>query len=431
MKVFFCAIAASILMTGCMAPMLEEGQSGDADQSIGSIDGVIGEDSSVRRVAEVVDVLVLQDSLEVAGPKDDVAADTELDIQPDVLQENDKKTIVETETNDIDFEIDDTIEIVEVETQVDVQTDIAADEIGTEYLVDSVSEIEVSSDVETSDLADSATDVPSDAEMDTAYVEVVTEVGPDIVIAVDADVAQQPDKCLSLSCNDANLCTTDSCDQAIGCVYAKNKLPCEDGNACTDGDICVTGSCKAGITKNCDDGNVCTVDHCESAVGCVNNAAYVVFEPKDGYVYPSEWTFSEGFKQFKASINMQAYGTPWGIGAPNGTGESQSGKLNVGAIRTKLKIFGDIHLKFIWAHGADVNNGDVQMWAGVDKNGQIFGKLSGVLDGQGNWATVDTTLPVEVVTLVFTETIVGKALSGSNSWGPVTLAPVGCTPPPP
>ncbi len=78
-------------------------------------------------------------------------------------------------------------------------------------------------------------------------------------------------KGVGLECDDAKVCTTDTCDKAKGCVYtpvAAGK-PCEDGNACTIGDSCdSTGACKAGAPKLCADENVCTADSC-TAGNCV------------------------------------------------------------------------------------------------------------------------------------------------------------------
>jgi ribosomal protein S17 len=76
-------------------------------------------------------------------------------------------------------------------------------------------------------------------------------------------------------CDDGNLCTTDTCDTPTGCVYTNNANPCDDGSACTVGDQCAIGSCHAGPALNCNDNNVCTTDSCDPATGCVNatNAA--------------------------------------------------------------------------------------------------------------------------------------------------------------
>ena len=71
------------------------------------------------------------------------------------------------------------------------------------------------------------------------------------------------------SCDDANLCTTDSCDKTLDCKHTAiaDSTTCNDGNACTSNDACVAGACK-GILHPCDDGNACTANNCDSSGGC-------------------------------------------------------------------------------------------------------------------------------------------------------------------
>lgn len=80
-------------------------------------------------------------------------------------------------------------------------------------------------------------------------------------------------KCLQVSdkdCNDANVCTADSCDPTKGCDNkALSSVDCTDGNACTSGDICQSGVCIAGGPTSCDDQNLCTDDSCDQVKGCV------------------------------------------------------------------------------------------------------------------------------------------------------------------
>ena len=71
-----------------------------------------------------------------------------------------------------------------------------------------------------------------------------------------------------LSCDDANPCTDDQCDGAIGCVHTPlSSLACDDGDACTEGDSCVAGTCESGTALVCDDDNPCTQDKCVSSAG--------------------------------------------------------------------------------------------------------------------------------------------------------------------
>jgi hypothetical protein len=69
-------------------------------------------------------------------------------------------------------------------------------------------------------------------------------------------------------CDDANACTTDSCDAQKGCIHAANSAACSDGSLCTVGDQCKSGACTAGSTVSCKDGNPCTDDACSALVGC-------------------------------------------------------------------------------------------------------------------------------------------------------------------
>ncbi len=68
-------------------------------------------------------------------------------------------------------------------------------------------------------------------------------------------------------CNDNNVCTTDTCDPATGCVFAP--INCNDNNACT-ADSCdpATGACMH-TPVVCNDHSACTVDSCNPATGCV------------------------------------------------------------------------------------------------------------------------------------------------------------------
>ena len=66
----------------------------------------------------------------------------------------------------------------------------------------------------------------------------------------------------TVTCDDANPCTTDSCNPATGCSFTP--LPCSDGDACNGTETCnpANGQCVAGTPLNCDDGSPCTLDSC-------------------------------------------------------------------------------------------------------------------------------------------------------------------------
>jgi MYXO-CTERM domain-containing protein len=45
-----------------------------------------------------------------------------------------------------------------------------------------------------------------------------------------------------LECNDMNLCSIDSCDSMIGCVFDVQEGCCQSDEDCPDGEICLLGS---------------------------------------------------------------------------------------------------------------------------------------------------------------------------------------------
>jgi hypothetical protein len=69
-------------------------------------------------------------------------------------------------------------------------------------------------------------------------------------------------------CDDGNPCTTDSCDLALGCTHLLNDIPCDDGDICTTSDHCQLGECTGGGSLSCDDNNGCTEDSCNELTGC-------------------------------------------------------------------------------------------------------------------------------------------------------------------
>ena len=95
-------------------------------------------------------------------------------------------------------------------------------------------------------------------------------------------------------CDDADACTTDSCDAVSGdCVHTPipncggpcygqpDGTVCDDGNLCTTGDVCANNAC-AGTPKNCDDGIFCKEDSCDAATGnCLHKNAPMNGKPCD------------------------------------------------------------------------------------------------------------------------------------------------------
>ena len=90
-----------------------------------------------------------------------------------------------------------------------------------------------------------------------------------------------------VNCNDQNICTLDSCDEANDeCVneHIDNccviDTDCNDQNACTT-DQCVDNEC-LNSQISCNDGVDCTQDTCDLVQGCVNT-------PDDSYCDDGEW----------------------------------------------------------------------------------------------------------------------------------------------
>jgi hypothetical protein len=75
-----------------------------------------------------------------------------------------------------------------------------------------------------------------------------------------------------LNCDDANACTTDSCDPELGCRHqsVEDGRSCSDGNVCNGAETCAGGACTAGTPLACDDGNPCTIDGCDRLRGCIS-----------------------------------------------------------------------------------------------------------------------------------------------------------------
>lgn len=79
----------------------------------------------------------------------------------------------------------------------------------------------------------------------------------------------------SLSCDDGDPCTIDSCDARTGCTHtpAATGTACDDGNACTTASQCNAGKCVAVANLDCSDDDPCSVDRCDPTIGCVDEDA--------------------------------------------------------------------------------------------------------------------------------------------------------------
>ena len=76
-------------------------------------------------------------------------------------------------------------------------------------------------------------------------------------------------------CDDGKICTTDTCQSDLGCVFLANDNVCDDGNGCTNDDRCDAGTC-AGIDTTacaCSDDDDCSSyddgNNCNGLVSCV------------------------------------------------------------------------------------------------------------------------------------------------------------------
>jgi len=71
-----------------------------------------------------------------------------------------------------------------------------------------------------------------------------------------------------IPCSDGNVCTSDACNPATGCVFppANQGVACDDGSACTSGNACSDGVCSGATNAAlCDDANTCSTDVCAAA----------------------------------------------------------------------------------------------------------------------------------------------------------------------
>lgn len=104
-------------------------------------------------------------------------------------------------------------------------------------------------------------------------------------IACTADLCDATNGCLNppndALCKDSVDCTEDTCDLKLGCLSTAIDSKCDDAEPCNGSETCAPGTpaqsglaahCKAGKTLSCDDGNTCTTDSCAAGTGCKNAA---------------------------------------------------------------------------------------------------------------------------------------------------------------
>jgi hypothetical protein len=73
-------------------------------------------------------------------------------------------------------------------------------------------------------------------------------------------------------CLDSDICTSNSCDAKLGCIFPAVPGCCHDDTECADTDPCTLTACVGHKCTSkvlaCDDGNVCTADSCLPGQGC-------------------------------------------------------------------------------------------------------------------------------------------------------------------
>ena len=99
----------------------------------------------------------------------------------------------------------------------------------------------------------------------------------------DGNACTQADTCQGGACAGSNpvVCTAlDQCHNVGVCNTGTgvcsnpakpNGTACNDGNACTLNEACSGGICGGGTARSCDDAQACTADVCDPAIGCLTS----------------------------------------------------------------------------------------------------------------------------------------------------------------
>lgn len=115
------------------------------------------------------------------------------------------------------------------------------------------------------------------------------------------------------NCDDGNICTNDSCNEAAdSCDNINNSASCDDLNSCTNNDVCSGGTCAGTLDPDCvscqgpgecNDGVACTDDVCNLALGVCEFTANDALCPDDGF-------FCTGVEFCDAQIGCTDTGPP-------------------------------------------------------------------------------------------------------------------------
>ncbi len=234
----------------------------------------------------------------------------------------------------------------------------------------------------------------------------------------------------ALKCDDANLCTDDTCDKFKGCVHASNTEPCSDGDACTVVDGCAGGKC-VGQLGSCDDKNVCTDDSCDKLKGCVNVAV------KDGVACADGVCFGGKCGANACVLNggkEKLFNKSYGSGTvatveplPDGGYLIQGGESNTTWFVRRLDAAGGI----VWDHTVNGSNassdssaavvaGGASVWqVGSDNNNVGRIRNINIADGKAIWdhAVADTVYCVAISAHPNGGAVIGAGATGGGLVG--------------
>ncbi len=124
----------------------------------------------------------------------------------------------------------------------------------------------------------------------------------------------------NVDCSDGLPCTTDVCNGVTGACSSSptpNGGACDDGKFCTVGETCQSNTCGNSTPNTCDDAQSCTTDSCDPILGCSHTWQFTL----PGCCLPTLWqTGFEGDKGagVKTTADANSY-TTWGIGASSTT----------------------------------------------------------------------------------------------------------------
>ncbi len=144
----------------------------------------------------------------------------------------------------------------------------------------------------------------------------------------------------TMDCDDESVCTLDYCDSDLLCVNEPVSGSCDDGDLCTDGDSCQGGTCVGGEAVVCQDADQCTSDSCDPDQGCLflpvvpccgNGVVEVGEECDDGNLNGGDGCTGQCMEEVGQCFENWLVGTPCnGTDYGNGCSPSDTGYHFVG-----------------------------------------------------------------------------------------------------